>query len=73
MFVALIFILFITSSFAFPSFMDKSLSSDDRIVGGNATVIEEVPYIASLHFSGVHICGCIILNENFVLTGKKFR
>jgi trypsin len=44
------------------------LHSSDRIVGGNATNIEDIPYIASLHFGGIHSCGCIILTNDYVLT-----
>lgn len=39
-----------------------------RIVGGNATDIEKIPYIASLHYGGVHSCGCIVINSWHVLT-----
>jgi trypsin len=44
------------------------LFANNRIVGGNATDIEVIPYIGSLRYSGVHSCGCIILNSDYVLT-----
>lgn len=41
---------------------------DGRIVGGEATFIEEYPYQASLQYYSSHRCGAVIINENFVVT-----
>ena len=68
MFLTTIFLALLASSFALPPLIASSPSSSDRIVGGNVTTIEEVPYIASLHLSGVHACGCIVISETFLLT-----
>jgi len=39
-----------------------------RIVGGNPTTIEQVPYIISMQRFGAHRCGGIILNPTKILT-----
>lgn len=39
-----------------------------RIVGGMATTIKEVPFIVSLQVDSVHICGGSIIAPRFVLT-----
>jgi len=39
-----------------------------RIVGGNATTIEEIPWIVSLRFFGSHRCGGSIISTTRVLT-----
>lgn len=62
-----IFIIFLTIS-TLTSALPPSFYPDGRIVGGNATDIEKVPYIASLHYGGIHSCGCIIINNLHVLT-----
>lgn len=41
---------------------------DGRIVGGEATFIEEYPYQASLQYYSSHICGAVIISDIFVLT-----
>ncbi|OWF45604.1 Testisin [Mizuhopecten yessoensis] len=41
---------------------------ESRIVGGGDAQINDFPWQASLESSGQHICGAIILNEDFVLT-----
>lgn len=41
---------------------------DGRIVGGEATQIEEYPYQASLQYFLSHICGAVIISENYVVT-----
>lgn len=41
---------------------------DGRIVGGEATFIEEYPYQASLQYLFSHICGAVIISENYVVT-----
>lgn len=39
-----------------------------RIVGGEPTPIEEIPYQASMLYYTWHTCGAVIINENYVLT-----
>lgn len=64
---ALIFLL--SSTFAFPRLFNPFLRLPGfKIVGGNVTEIEKIPYIASLQNFGSHICGCNIISENFILT-----
>ena len=41
---------------------------DSRIVGGEATTIEEYPYQISLLSYGSHICGGSIVASNFIVT-----
>lgn len=41
---------------------------DGRIVGGEAAYIEEYPYQASLQYFLSHICGAVIISENYVVT-----
>lgn len=41
---------------------------DGRIVGGEATQIEQYPYQASLQYFLSHICGAVIISENYVVT-----
>lgn len=60
-----------TSALPFPSlypFNPLLRLPDERIVGGNVTEIEKIPYIASLQRYNMHICGCNIISQNFVLT-----
>ncbi|XP_078033083.1 trypsin-1 [Augochlora pura] len=44
------------------------LRMDGRIVGGEATVIEQAPYQVSLQLSGRHFCGGSIIAKNYVVT-----
>lgn len=39
-----------------------------RIVGGETTFIEEYPYQASLQYRFTHVCGAVVISENYVLT-----
>lgn len=39
-----------------------------RIVGGFPAVITDYPYQASLRYNGRSICGCSIINSNYVVT-----
>lgn len=41
---------------------------DGRIVGGEPTSIEEYPYQASLQYLSFHICGAVVISENYVVT-----
>lgn len=41
---------------------------DGRIVGGDPTVIEEYPYQASLQYYSSHICGAVVISEQYVVT-----
>lgn len=41
---------------------------DGRIVGGEATFIEEYPYQASLQYYSSHRCGAVIISEEFLVT-----
>lgn len=41
---------------------------DGKIVGGEAADIEEYPYQASLQYALSHICGAVIISENYVVT-----
>ncbi|KAH8378574.1 hypothetical protein KR009_000014 [Drosophila setifemur] len=52
-------------------FVNSLLSPDylpTRIVGGKRMSIEEVPFQCSLHFEGIFICGCVIINGFWVGT-----
>lgn len=39
-----------------------------RIVGGDPTSIEKYPYQASLQYSSTHICGAVVISEDYVVT-----
>lgn len=39
-----------------------------RIIGGESTFIEKIPYQASLRFVSRHTCGAVIISENYLLT-----
>lgn len=41
---------------------------DGKIVGGEPTFIEQIPYQASMQFFSRHTCGAVVINENYVLT-----
>lgn len=41
---------------------------DGRIVGGEATFIEQYPYQASLQYYSSHRCGAVVISENYVVT-----
>lgn len=44
------------------------LGMDGRIVGGEATTIEQSPYQVSLQVAGEHFCGGAIIAKNWVVT-----
>lgn len=39
-----------------------------KIIGGDPSFIEEYPYQASLQYSSAHICGAVVISEDYVLT-----
>ncbi|GAB0093284.1 hypothetical protein DMENIID0001_083660 [Sergentomyia squamirostris] len=47
---------------------DKEIDGDGKIVGGYATDIETVPYIAALMYRNRFLCGSSIISENWLLT-----
>lgn len=52
---------------AVPQFQQVS-KLNERIVGGEVTYIEEYPYQASLQYVYKHVCGAVIISENYVVT-----
>ncbi|XP_046986396.1 trypsin-1-like [Schistocerca americana] len=46
----------------------RSLHRHRRIVGGLPANITEVPYSLSLQLDGKHMCGAVIINENWAVT-----
>lgn len=63
MFEFIIFTLLISVTTGF-----ESLSIKGRINGGRDADITEVPFIVSIRFNGVHICGGSIIHESVTLT-----
>lgn len=45
------------------------LKNTPKIVGGQNTTVEHLPYQASLRYYGMHICGGVIINRNTILSG----
>lgn len=43
-------------------------SISPRIVGGHDAFDAQAPFICSLQRKRVHICGCVILSKEYVLT-----
>lgn len=41
---------------------------DGRIIGGEPALIEDYPYQVSLQYDTYHICGGVIISENYVVT-----
>lgn len=39
-----------------------------RIIGGNDISIEDAPYQCSLQKVSVHLCGCAVIKENWIIT-----
>ncbi|MFP2960996.1 trypsin-like serine protease [Myxococcus sp. 1LA] len=48
--------------------LEPAASSERAIIGGTVTTIEDNPWQVSLRSNGFHLCGGVILNENWVLT-----
>lgn len=43
-------------------------TSDGKVVGGQSTSVEKHPYQTSLTYYTYHVCGAVVIGENFVLT-----
>lgn len=41
---------------------------DGRIVGGKPTTIEDYPYQVSLQHRSSHVCGGVVISEDYVVT-----
>lgn len=48
-------------------------ATEGRIVGGEETRIEAIPYQASMQYYNSHICGGAIISKEFVVTASHCK
>lgn len=61
--------MFYTNLYSSGVYCDEIVLNDDRIVGGSAAMLGQIPYIASLRAAnGNHFCGGSIIHPWWVLT-----